>query len=390
MNKKVLTYLLIGIALADLLAAVDSNAVTIALPKIAQDFGIGLSAVALVTVAYTAGLVASLIPVGHLGDHFGHKKAFLLGLLGFGASSAAIIASHNLTTMLVFRLIQGVCAGVLYTASGALVAKHWKNTEMAFGVTAAFLSIGMLIGPLIGGFLADLNVGGFAGWHWIFAVNVPIVLASYILVLFTAKETETHPAPSKADWHGLLSNRTFLAIAAFTALCMFCLPALSFISSFYLQDVLHLSGTEAGLRLIPIPITMAIFSVVSGGLPNWRLGSIIGGSLITLGLLWLHFVTPASSYAGGLLVGYVLVSAGAGFMFTNTFAAALGSTNPKLSGLVAGSINTFQQAGSLLGVAFVSSFAVVELYQALYLYLMIAAALSVVAAVFVTQNRYEH
>jgi predicted MFS family arabinose efflux permease len=216
---------------------------------------------------------------------------------------------------------------------------------------------------------------------------------SYWLVKNHAEETDPNPILNKLELlpsTKLFKIRNFLTVSIFTSACMFCLASVSFISSFYLQDVLKLTATQAGLYLIPIPIGMAVFSVISGFFRNWRLGSIFGGSIITIGLFILSTVTPDQAYFNGLFWGYLLVSAGAGFMFTNTFAAGLGSISKHLSGLGSGYLNTLQQLGAFAGVAFVASFNLLSNYQSLYLALVGVGIVAIISAFFITNQQHEY
>ena len=426
--------LLVGIAIADLLAAIDSTAVVLAMPKIAHDLSLSTASVSLLQIVYTFALITALIPSGKLGDSIGHKKVFIFGLALFGISSLLLTGATSFTILLLLRIIQGIAGGIMYTSGGGLIAHHWKSTETAFGVTAAVFSFGMLIGPLLGGVLTDHTFGSLSGWHLIFLINVPIALLGVWLIKKFAKETTDKVKKAHLDdglgllllalflaslisclmyggfkWAtglasivflgalilreirtekplldlGMFKTRTFAAIAIFTTLAMFALNALTFINTFYVQDVLQKPAETAGLMLIPISIGMAVFAGISSTNKNWKRGALIGGTLIVAGLMVLTRVTPSIPYIQGLLIGYILVSAGAGFMMTTTFAAALGSVSIASSGIAAGYINTVQQLGSLSGIAFVATQDIAHSYQTTYGYLVLVAIVGLGAAFFV-------
>jgi MFS family permease len=428
-----LTYMLIGIAVADFLAAVDSTAVNIAMPQISRDFGITPAIVALIQIVYTSALVCALIPAGAIGDRFGHKKSFLFGLGLFALSSVLIIFAPSIPLLLLLRAFQGIAGGILYTTGGALIANNWENTEKAFGVTGATFSLGMLAGPILGGILTDTHIPLISGWRLIFAINlIPAIIGMWLIRKY-ANETPIAEKHVKIDLWALafliifvtalttslltttfrtalivlsldaffallayqyrhsnplidlkvFANRTFAAVSLYTTLCMATLMALSFMSTFYLQDMLHLSAHDAGIRFIPISLGMAVFAIVGGSMRNWKLTAVIGGIFIALGHLALSRVTPATPYAQGLLPGFVLVSSGAGLMMTTTFAAALGSVKLAESGLAAGYINTLQQLGGLAGVAFVAGTVLATSFHSNYLILAGIATLAVISALFI-------
>lgn len=435
--KKSLVILLIGIAIADFLAGIDSTAITVALPKIASGLHLTSSSSSLLQIFYTLTTILVLIPVGKLGDQRGHKRNFLLGLGLFGTVSLLLTLTGSFSGILLLRAFQGVAAGILYTAGGALVAHHWKNTELPFGVTAGFFSLGMLVGPLAGGILSDLSTPTLEGWHIIFLINVPLSLLSFFFVKKYAKETTIITTKQPFDALGLLllslflaclsllllqssyryellilvalsffafvwqenrrsnplvslqifQEQTFASISVFTFFFMFILLAFSFINTYYLQDVLGKSATQAGLYILPISLGMGIFSIISGTIRNWKLSCIISSLLLLTGLCVLTQVSPEQPYFSGLFWGYFLISAGAGFMFTNTFAAALGSVSSLYSGIAAGYINTVQQIGGLAGVAFAGGQAVTKDYQILYVYLTLVATLTLLASLFIRNQR---
>lgn len=430
MNK--LTKLLIGIALADLLAAIDSTSVNVAAPNIAHFFNLAPNVVSWIQTLYILALIIILIPAGKIGDLKGHKRNFLAGLIVFGLASLGIIFVQNYILILLLRILQGAAAAVLYTASGALVAHNWKNTEAAFGMTAAFFSLGLLIGPIVGGVLSDLQIWGWQGWHFIFAINIPIVLISLILVNKNCPETYRSKDPINLDFIGLFlltiflgsltylltqkyylsiaitslislilliwyeskkknalinldmfKNQTFAAISVFTLVIMFIVIGMSFINTFYIQDILHKSATTTGIYLLPIFLGMGGFAFLAGQFRNWRISAIVASVLIIVSMYILSRVNPDVPYFKGLFWGYLIASASGGLMMTNTFAAALGSVQKQFSGLASGYINTVQQIGSLGGIAFVAGQNILVNYQKVYLFLMIIGIIALISSCFV-------
>ena len=434
MNKT--SKLLLGLALADLVAAIDSTAVNVALPNIASYFNISANFASWMETVYILALVIILIPAGKIGDLKGHKKLFVTGLTIFGLASLAIVSMQNYNGILVLRIIQGAGAAMLYTSSGALVAHNWKKTEAAFGVTAAFFSLGLLLGPIVGGLLSDLRIGNWQGWHLIFAINIPIIISCFLLVKNNCEETKTDNERANFDYIGLafltvflsslillltqsyqpgliilgaisfitfvyrethcsnplvnlkiFTNRTFAAVSIFTLLCMFIFIGLSFVSTFYIQGILHKSATVTGLYLLPMFLGMSVSAYVSGLFRNWKIGAILASVFIGIAMVIFIFSKPEDAYFTSLFWGYLAIGVGGGLMMTNTFAAALGSVKKEWSGLAAGYINTVQQIGSLAGIAFVAGLNILVDYHQAYMYLLVVGVLAFVSALFIENGK---
>lgn len=432
-----LTKLLIGIAIADFLSAIDSTSVSVAMPKISQFFHLTPSAVSWIQTLYIFALIIVLIPAGKIGDIKGHKKNFITGLWLFAISSLLIIFSPNYIALLVLRVVQGTAAAILYTSGNALVAHNWKNTEAAFGMTAAFFSLGLLFGPIIGGIFSDLSIGSWTGWHLIFAINIPFALISAILISKNCNETEKSKQSANFDYLGIIflilllgslilkltqpnisslilvislfslmsliiyekkkqdplirleifQNQTFASISIFTFIFMMAIISLSYINTFYLQDVVGKTATQTGLMMLPIFVGMSVFAMIAGMFRNWKVSAILASMLLIIGMFVLNKVDPSVSYFKGLFWGYLLTAAGSGLMMTNTFAAALGSVQKQFSGLASGYINTVQQIGSLIGISFIAGQNIIIDYQKLYLYLLFIAIIALIASLFIKNKK---
>jgi len=432
MKKNNLVLILVALATADLLGAIDSTALNVALPKITSTLNIPISTAQWIPNSLTLALIIFLIFMGKFGDKVGPKKLYLAGLGLFGLSSLALGFVSDIELMIVLRVVQGISIAILYTMPMAIIAHLWEEREKAFAVTAGTFAAGMLVGPIIGGILSNMNIGQFYGWHLLFLLNVPLVIAGLII---SAKYIPDLPANKEVkldyvsivllgigltiialslsqinklfifvgllflivlyfyqkrsknsllDFH-LFKNQTFTASNIISFVVMVSVIGMSFVLTFYFQNTLGWSPIQAGIALLPVPIFTGIFSAVGGGLKNWKIGGFLSSVLVFLGMLILTQVNTNLSYYFGVLPALILIAAGSGFLMTTIFAAILGSAPTNKSGSVSGILNTIQQFGSLVGIALISTIALE--YRHAFIILSSFAIIGVIAAFFVKKNQ---
>src|SRR5918999_5833080 len=171
--------ILVAAILGTTVVTVDSTVVNVALPAIADDLGGGLAGQQWTANAYLVTLASLILVGGSLGDIFGARRVFELGVIGFGITSGFWAVAPTIGLLVVSRALQGVCGAVLTPAALAVIAATFPQDERgrAIGAWTAWSGIGTVLGPLIGGQLVDS-----ASWRWIFAINVPIVLVTLLLV----------------------------------------------------------------------------------------------------------------------------------------------------------------------------------------------------------------
>lgn len=432
MPKNRLTLILISLAIADLLGAIDSTSLNVALPRITSTLHIPITLAQWIPNAFTLTLVALLIFMGKLGDKIGAKKLYLIGLSIFGLSSLILSFVNNISLLIGLRAIQGIGIAILYTMPMVIIAHLWKEREKAFAVTSASFAAGMLIGPIIGGILTNLDINNYYGWHLIFLINIPFVILGLLItakvvpeiprneevkldylsvfILFVALVIITlsfsqinrlfillgllllvglyfyqkYAKNSLLDFH-LFTNQTFSAANIISFGAMISIIGMSFVLTFYLQNILHWNPMQAGFALLPVPIITGIFSAVGGQVKNWKLGAFLSSGLILSGLLVLILINPSIPYYLGVLPGLALVAAGGGFLMTTIFAAILGSAPTEKSGSASGILNTIQQMGALIGIAIVS--AITLDYKLSFIVLAVCGTFGVLSAFFVKNNQ---
>lgn len=431
-NKKTLFIILIGLGIADFLGAIDSTGVNIALPQIINSLKMPVSYAGWIPSSYLIAVCSTLIFFGRIGDIIGPKKLYLTGLFIFGIASIGLGFVNIPWIIILLRVVQGIGTSILYTMPMSIIAHLWQEREKAFAVTASFFATGMLVGPIIGGVLADVNIWNFYGWHWLFLINVPLVVVGLIIAQKLIPKIPSQKA-DKIDYFSLMllstglivvilslsvinhwylligllllfllycyekrvrqplldfqlfSNRTFLSANAVSFLAMVVVIGMSFVLTFYLQSTLGWGSAQAGIALLPVPLTTAIAAALSGKLKSWRLSAIVSSSLFLLGLLILSGVNPEISYFKGVLPALIFLGLGSGVLMTSIFAAIIGSAPVGKSGSASGILNTLQQLGGLIGIALVAG--TVLNYSLSFQVLSLAAVFGLIAALFVENSR---
>jgi len=404
------------LCLGTLMVVLDTTIVNVALPSIRTSLGFSETSLAWVVNAYMLTFGGFLLLGGRLGDLYGHRRVFVIGISGFTAASIACGLSTTQGMLITARAVQGV-AGALASAVGLSLVVTLFTEPMerakAMGITGFVASGGGALGVLLGGVLTDaLN------WHWIFLVNVPIGVTVCALVLrlvpdgclatesrrldvggaitITASLLLAVDAVINGNEAGWTSGRTLgllaLSVVLFVAFLLIetratvplmrlsllrsrmlatanvvsvlwaaAMFAWFFLSALYLQLVLGYDALHVGLAFLPGNIVMAILSVSLSARLVVRFGNriplVTGLSLASLGLLLLARAPVDGHYAVDVLPSMVLLGIGAGIAFNPVLMAAMGDVAPEDSGLASGLVNTSFTMGGALGLAVLASLA---------------------------------
>jgi EmrB/QacA subfamily drug resistance transporter len=372
------------------LLMLDSTVVALALPVIHHDLGASSEALQWMMNGYLLTIAILVISFGRLGDMFGRKRAFLLGMAIFAAGSVVSATAASPELLIAGRVVQGIGAAPMLTLSLAIICNVFPDRSeqaSALGIWAAVSAVGLAVGPLAGGALIEVD------WRAIFWVNLPIAALGIAIMAYAAPESTDPTAGTRIDWAGLalLSAGLFavvlalveadawggvpalavglagaLALVAFTFVerrvrdplvqlslfrngpyfgataAAFALVgsywAVMFFQPQYLQDVRGHSAVVSGLMILPITVPMILISPFSGRLIG-RFGArrlmTTGMVLGTLGLLVLTRIDASTSY-GVLLAGYLLFGVALGFVYAPMSTAAMAAMPAEKAGIAAG------------------------------------------------------
>ncbi|GAA0277105.1 MFS transporter [Actinomadura nitritigenes] len=395
---------------------VDATAVNVALPTMGRDLGGGVSALQWVVDGYVLALACLGVTGGGLGDRFGRRIVYLVGLAVFTLASLACGAAPDLPALIAARVLQGVGASMLMPVTLAIIAHTFADPAArtrAIGVWAGSSGVAAAAGPLIGGALVAA-----VDWRAIFVLNVPIgALGLFLTHRYVPESRAERPRPfdfvgqtlwilttasltyalihaSSAGWlstpglllfgtaavaavsfgvaetrsrHPLIDpalyrDRAFVGASLLAVLFYLAFNGILFIGSLQLQQLQGLSPMQTGLRLLPAPAALALGSTAAG-----RLAPRLGARPILLS-------AAAALTAGSVLL--VLTEQNAGLLPTESafllLGAGLGLANPLLTdiamvampparaGVTSATVGTSRQLGAVLGVAVMGSLATVH------------------------------
>jgi MFS family permease len=293
----------------------DASVVTITFPAMQRDFGVPVAAVQWVSLVYLLGLVALLAPAGRLGDAAGRKLVYTYGFAVFTVASAACGLAPSLGVLVLLRLVQAVGAAMLQSNSVALVTTSAPKERMRFalGVQAGAQSIGLALGPTLGGLLTST-----VGWRAVYWVNVPVGIMAIVAGRYLLPRTRQFSKPEKLDWPG-----TALLVAWTSALLLVLSAASGLILPTWLAALLAALGLAslAGFirrevstahPLIPVwllrsaPLTRALAGAACGYLTLF-------GPLVLIPQVISH--APGSEARTGLLLSALPLGFGLGALF---------------------------------------------------------------------------
>ena len=403
------------LCLGSLMIVLDATIVNVALPSIQADLGFSETSLAWVVNACLLTYGGCLLLGGRLGDLYGHRRLFLIGLAVFTLASLACGLAMSQTFLIVARAVQGFGGAVVSAVALSLIMTLFHtpaDRAKAMGVFGFVSAGGGTIGVLLGGVLTDV-----LNWHWIFLVNLPVGVAVFALCLVllpggegagqgrldvagaitvTASLMLAVYAIVNGNPVGWLTPRTLglLAAAAVLLAAFLVIEArvrsplvplglfkhrnvtvanvvgvlwaaamfgLFFLSALYLQRVLGYDPLHVGLAFLPTSLIMACFSlglsaklVLTYGLRR-PLG--VGLGLAALGLLLFARAPVDGSYWMDVLPSMVLLGCGAGMAFNPLLLAAMSDVAPEESGLASGVVNTAFMMGGALGLAILASLA---------------------------------
>jgi EmrB/QacA subfamily drug resistance transporter len=411
------------VCVAMFMTVLDVSIVNVALPSIKNSLDVSENNLQWVVTAYAIAFGGFLLLGGRAADLLGRRRMFMIGIALFSVASLLCGLAGSIGVLVAARVAQGLGGAIISPATLSIITTTFEEgseRNKALGIWGAMGGSGAAAGVLFGGILTK-----YAGWEWIFFVNVPVGALVLALTRPLVKESRVTGLRgfdaggavtitgslallvygiSKAPDVGWGSGRTIgflvasaVLFAAFLAIesrhpspmvpfsifrtrtvtganvAGFLLGAVVFANFFlltlYVQQVLHYSALKAGLTFLATAGTVIPVAGVSQALVT-KIGPrpvlAIGLALITGGMLWYSQIPVHGHYASDLLPGYLMVGVGMAFSFIPMSIAALAGVRPHEAGLASGLINTSQQVGGALGVAIAATVAFTHMQTLLH------------------------
>ncbi|WP_406282904.1 MFS transporter [Embleya sp. NBC_00896] len=398
-------WVLLATVLGSGMAMLDSTVVNVALPSIGQSFDTSLAALQWTVNAYTLTLAGLILLGGALGDRYGRRRVFVIGVAWFAVASLLCGIAPDVETLIAARALQGIGGALLTPGSLAIIQAtfHPDDRARAVGAWSGLGGVASAIGPFLGGWLVDA-----VSWRWVFLINLPLAAVTIVVALRTVPETfdpqprgrfdvsgaalaalalagvtwalveaETNPVlAALAGVAGVAAGvvfvfaekrsrepmlpldifrvRLFTSVNIVTLFVYGALAAFMLLLVLELQTVVGYSAQQAGLALLPVTVVMLLLSARSGDLarrigPRWQLS--IGPLVCAGGLLMLLRVGPDSSYPADVLPGVVIFGLGLAVLVAPLTATVLASVDVARAGIASGVNNAAARAAGLLTVA---------------------------------------
>jgi EmrB/QacA subfamily drug resistance transporter len=386
----------------------DGTIVNIAIPNILTSFQTGFSQVEWVMNAYLLAFAVLLITTGRLGDLYGRKLIFVVGLCVFTLASLACGLAPKVGWLIGFRAIQGVGGAMMMPNTLSIIANVFAPGERgkAMGFWGGVSGISLAIGPSLGGVLVDA-----ASWRWIFFINVPIGLLLLFFALRYVPESTDRLSVKQIDYPGvalltaslfaltfaliegqkygwtsalilglfaaavvvfgvfawvqrrqvqplmelaLFKNRTFSVTNAVALFLSFGMMGVLFLLPIFLQAILGYSAVKAGLVMTPLAAIVIVASPTSGTLsdrlgPKWLMffGMLVAGT----GFFLIRRVMVTDGSWSSLVLPFVVCGFGIGMVMPPSTSAVMGSVISENAGQASGVLSSVRQIGSVLGIA---------------------------------------
>jgi EmrB/QacA subfamily drug resistance transporter len=395
------------------MAILDNLVVNIAMPTISRELDAKTTQLQWLVSAYTITFASLQITAGGLGDRFGRKRWFLIGLALFTATSFVAAFSTSMEMLLVMRFFQGMGAAFIMPLSLSLISAAFPPEERgrAIGIWSAISVSSVALGPIVGGALVE-----YASWEWVFLINVPIGLVALLVTSSVVRETRDESGTASTDIPGtalitagiasltwaliqagergwtdpwilaafataiiivpifiwvelhtehpmipmdFFRSKTFSGANIDSFMIAFALTGVAFFLTLYQQNIHGFSAVKTGLALLPMVVMMMVFSPITGTMTN-KLGPrrlITFGMLTTGGGMLLLLLTGVDASYYRLLPSFVVLGFGMSFIWAPMTTAVLNSVDPQKSGIASAVNGSMREIGTAFGVALLGTIA---------------------------------
>ena len=397
---------LVATVLGSGMAFLDATVVNIALPHIGDEFHAGAASLQWIVNGYTLSLASLILLGGSLGDRFGRRRVFVLGVAWFATASLLCGLAPNVGVLVAARALQGIGGALLTPGSLALIQAsfHPDDRAKAVGLWSGFGGIGAAVGPFLGGWLVD-----GPGWRWVFLINVPMALicapiavrhvpesadgrkhgrfdvlgaalgavalalvtyalieagdGSLVVVVLTAVAgvvagvafvhvEKRSPDPMMPP--DIFGSRQFTAVNLVTLCVYAAFGGFFFLTALQLQVVAGYSALQAGTALLPTTVLMLLFSARSGELAQRigpRIPLTVGPLLCAAAMLMMLRVGQDASYLADVVPALLVMGTGMVTLVAPLTATVLASVDTARAGLASGINNAAARAAGLIAIA---------------------------------------
>jgi len=401
-------WVLAATVLGSAVTAIDSTVVGIALPAIGRNFSLTVSSLQWVVTAYLISLAGLLLVGGALGDRYGRRRIFIIGVVWFALASLACAIAPDAGVLIAGRTLQGVGGALLTPGSLAILQASFAKDDRAraIGAWSGLGGVATAIGPFAGGFLISA-----VSWRLIFLINLPLALVVVLVATRHVPETRDPDAAGPVDvlgaalvtiglvglagglieaptygWSsslvlgllagsavafvafvvtegrerypmlplGIFRSMQFSATNAVTFVVYAALGGALFLLPVQLEQVSHYTPLEAGSSLLPLTAVMLAFSARSGALAvrlGPRLQMAVGPVVVGGGMVLLRMIGPSGDYLTEVLPGVLVLAAGLAITVAPLTATALSSAPVEHAGVASAVNNDVARAGGLIAVA---------------------------------------
>ena len=400
--------MLVATILGSGIAGLTATVVNVALPAIGRDLDTTTAGLQWILNGYLLPLAALILLGGSLGDRFGRRRVFLVGVVWFAAASALCGLAPNISTLVAARALQGVGAALLAPGSLAILQASFApgDRARAIGAWSGLGGVATAVGPLLGGYLVEQG-----SWRWVFLLNLPLAVAVTVITRRYVPETldptvtgeidiaggllgavglggvtyalieapgrgATSPLVMLAGVAGVVGLAGFVAAerrgrhpllpldiftsrqfngANFMTLAMYAaLGGMFFLLATYLQTSLGYSPVESGLALMPVTLLLLVLSAKAGVLASHigpRLPMTLGPLVVGAGLALMARIQPGSSYTATVLPAAVVFGLGLALTVAPLTATVLAAADERHAGVASGVNNAVARVAQLLAVA---------------------------------------
>jgi EmrB/QacA subfamily drug resistance transporter len=389
----------------------DNTVVNVALPSIQRDLGSSLSGLEWTVNAYTLSFAVLLATGGRLGDIFGRRLTFLIGVVIFAGSSAMAGLAPGTGALIAARVLQGIGGALMMPATLSIVTNAFEPHERgkAIGTWAGVSALALAIGPVLGGLLTE-----HVSWRAIFYINIPVAIGAVVATLFAVKESRDESVGREVDYLGvgtltagltalvlaliegnswgwgspaivsllggsiamlaafvvierrvaapivefpLFASRNFVGANLVALIVTFAMLAQFFFIALYMQDILGLSPLEAGVRFLPATLMIVAIAPIAGRMtdrigPRWLIGA--GLALVSVSLYWLTTIDVGTTYAD-IWPSFVLMGIGMALVMSPMSTAAMNAVVVAKAGIASGILSMSRMIGGTLGVAVIGA-----------------------------------